>query len=311
MVQVFQGTPTYRVRRQDIQFTDDRATLPATVGACSSAFTRARDGLMLARTHYQPIRPLIEETCQPATQPLLVLTFALEGDSWYRDNSGQGGDIHFSRQHLTITSFQGSDGERHYRAGETLHQLRLVLNADCVRHYLGEESYAGLFRQQTLTRHAYLPFSPATCWQLTQLEQHRHDPLMQQVQMLNLLALHRHLLQPAREKPQHPQDEQRLEQAYAWMKENLAEPFSLSALAMSVGLSDYKLKLGFQHRFNTTPGQLLLQLRMTQAHQLLEAGYQVAQAGWQVGYRHANNFSMAFYRYYGYHARSVGGRRAN
>ena len=308
---MFQGTSTYRVRRQDIQLTGDRATLPATAGACSSSFTRAKDGLMLARTHYQPVRPLIEETHQPATQPLLVLTFAIEGDSWYRDNGGHGRDIHFSHQHLTITSFHGSDGERHYRAGETLRQLRLVLNAGCVRHYLGEPCYDALFRQQRLTRHAYQPFSAATRWQLTQLEQSAHDPLMQQIQMLNLLALHRHLLQPATEKPLHPQDAQRLEQAVEWMKAHLAEPFSLHTLAMAVGLSDYKLKQGFQRRFNTTPGQLLLQLRMEQAHQLLEAGYQVAQTGWQVGYRHANNFSMAFYRYFGYHARHAGGRRGD
>jgi len=42
------------------------------------------------------------------------------------------------------------------------------------------------------------------------------------------------------------------------------------------------------------------------ARLLLESGCQVAQAGWQVGYRHPANFSTAFSRYFGYAPKTVG-----
>ena len=35
-------------------------------------------------------------------------------------------------------------------------------------------------------------------------------------------------------------------------------------------------------------------------------GCQVAQAGWQTGYRHPPNFSAAFSRYFGYAPKTVG-----
>ncbi|MBT9429759.1 MULTISPECIES: hypothetical protein [Symbiopectobacterium] len=47
---------------------------------------------------------------------------------------------------------------------------------------------------------------------------------------------------------------------------------------------------------------MLLQLRMEEVHRLLEQGLQVA---WRVGYRHVNNFSVAFWRYYGRYPKSI------
>ncbi|WP_291972702.1 helix-turn-helix domain-containing protein [Candidatus Symbiopectobacterium sp.] len=49
-----------------------------------------------------------------------------------------------------------------------------------------------------------------------------------------------------------------------------------------VGLSGYKLKLAFHRHFNATPVQMLLQLRMEEAHRLLEQGLQVAQVVYSI-----------------------------
>ncbi|WAH61605.1 helix-turn-helix domain-containing protein (plasmid) [Pseudomonas silvicola] len=81
------------------------------------------------------------------------------------------------------------------------------------------------------------------------------------------------------------------------MRNHLADAFSLSALALAAGLSDHQLKTGFQQHFHCTPGAMLLQMRMEHAYRLLEEGFQVAQAAWQVGYQHPHrNFSVAFQR---------------
>ena len=71
-------------------------------------------------------------------------------------------------------------------------------------------------------------------------------------------------------------------------------------------LNLFKLKQGWRHRYHDSPYRTLLALRMRRAHLLLENGCQVAQAGWQVGYRHPANFSAAFSRYFGYAAKTVG-----
>lgn len=297
MIQAFQGTQSYRLTAEDAEKQGNMRVLPATVGLCHSRFSAVADGFTVACSDYQPIRPLIEETCNPHDCPMLVFTFGLAGRSSFHGCDGS--ETVFSAGQLTITSFHGSQGERRYQAGEQVGQLRLLLNADCTTRYLGQAVSNPLFATGQVINHAFTPYSRATTLLLERLQQQRDDALMLQIHALNLLAQHRHLLDEARERPLHPRDDMQLEQARDWMLAHLDEPFSLSTLAMAVGLSDYKLKQGFSQRFNTTPGQMLLQMRMEKAHQLLEQGYQVAQAGWQVGYRHANNFSVAFQRYFG------------
>lgn len=307
MVQVFQGTQSYRLTADDAEQRGNLRTLPATVGQCRSRFSPVADGFTLVCSDYRPLRPLIEETCNPHDRPVLVMTFGLAGHSAF--HSCDGIETSFTQGHLTVTSFSGSRGERRYAAGEQVSQLRLLLSADCICHYLGQAVGERLFTGSAIVNHAFTPYGRATAELLAGLQQSGDDALTRQIQALNLLAMQRHLLEEVRKKPLHPHDDRRVEQAREWMMLHLAEPFSLSTLAMAVGLSDYGLKQGFHQRFNTTPGKMLLQLRMERAHSLLEQGYQVAQAGWQVGYRHANNFSVAFYRYFGRQASAVVGKK--
>lgn len=308
MIQAFQGTQSYRLTAADAEQQGNMRLLPATVGHCHSRFNPVADGFTVVCSSYQPLRPLIEETCNPHECPMLVLTFGLAGHSSFHGRDGS--EAVFTAGQLTVTSFHGSQGERRYQADEQVAQLRLLLSADCATRYLGQAVSNRLFATGLVVNHACTPYSRVTTLLLEQLTQQRDDPLMLQINALNLLAQHRYLLEEVRQRPLHPRDDRQLEQARDWMLAHLDEPFSLSTLAMEVGLSDYKLKQGFSQRFNTTPGQMLLQMRMEKAHQLLEQGYQVAQAGWQVGYRHANNFSVAFQRYFGRPPSAVVGKKA-
>ncbi|MRT44052.1 helix-turn-helix domain-containing protein [Enterobacteriaceae bacterium RIT702] len=262
-------------------------------------------GMRLVQSDYRPLAALTESSQVVHLQPQLVLTFGLSGESRFR--AGSGHEVAFSAGHLTVTSFQHSAGERLYRAGERVQQLRLILNVASASHYFGDEQAEQLFQPQ-LKRHLFSRFGHATVAQLAQIND---DPLMLEIQALSLLALHRHQLQLQCSDVTrlHPHTVQRLEQAHEWMCEHLSQPFSLSTLATAVGLSDYQLKKGFQQHFRCTPGAMLLQMRMEHAHALLEQGFQVAQAAWQVGYQHPRNFSVAFQRYFGRPASAITGRK--
>jgi AraC family transcriptional regulator, transcriptional activator of the genes for pyochelin and ferripyochelin receptors len=262
-------------------------------------------GMRMVRSDYLPLHALTESSDTCHDQPQLVLTFGMQGTSRFRE--GRGGEIAFSAGHLTVTSFQTSKGERLYRAGERVQQLRLILSAATASHYFGEQQAERLL-QPRLQRHLFCRFGQATHAQLIQTH---NDPLQLEIQALTLLALHRHQLQPDVLKHRvHPQQVEKLEQARNWMRDHLAESYALNTLALAVGLSDYQLKTGFQRHFHATPGEMLLQMRMTHAHSLLEQGYQVAQAAWQVGYQHPRNFSVAFQRYFGRPASAVAGRKS-
>ena len=88
--------------------------------------------------------------------------------------------------------------------------------------------------------------------------------------------------------------------------EQMAQALTLDYLCAHVGLSLFKFKQGWKYRYGDSPQRTLLALRMQRAKLLLENGCQVAQAGWQTGYRHPANFSAAFSRYFGYAPKTVG-----
>ncbi len=55
----------------------------------------------------------------------------------------------------------------------------------------------------------------------------------------------------------------------------------------------------------STPYQMLLDIRMNKAWELLSTGLQVAQTAYAVGYEHPSNFSAAFTRFYGRSPKSI------
>lgn len=296
---------TQRVMPRMVLREGNRRQLPEQFGQCWSQSDALADGLTLVTSSYQPLKPLVEEAETAHSQPVLVMTFGLNGESNYSEK--QGASMTFRQQHVTIASFHHSMGERLYPQEQKVEQLRLLVSEAMLTRYIGEAATQRLFGDYRLRQHAYCRLSPAVHQHLQALQQAQGDMLTQHIHALNLLAAHRHLFEETRDAPSrlHPQDIQAVERARDWMLAHLSDTISLGALALTVGLSEYKLKLAFHRHFNTTPGQMLLQLRMEEAHRLLEQGLQVAQVAWRVGYRHANNFSVAFWRYYGRYPKSV------
>lgn len=84
-----------------------------------------------------------------------------------------------------------------------------------------------------------------------------------------------------------------------FLNENLNKNYSVSELAMKLGVSDSVLKVEFKRVFNTTISQYYLNQKMIKSKQLLQNTelpiYQIAE---DVGYKNATHFSAAFKRFY-------------
>ncbi|MDE8755204.1 helix-turn-helix transcriptional regulator [Pectobacterium polaris] len=246
-----------RCRMSEVNRSDSRRILPNDIGECWSDFSNIDADLSLARSQYRPHHALVEETQNPHSRPMLVMTFALAGESAYYDCGGS--SIWFRQQHVTITTFGASAGERHYQAQQQVDQLRLLVGKTAATRYFGADGADQLFNDDGVQLRAFTPISAASQVHVNALCGDS-DLLNRHIHALSLLAL--------------------------------------TCIAAQAGMSESRLKLGFHRCFATTPGQMLLRMRMERAHQLLEQGFQVAQTAWQVGYRHPANFSLAFTRYF-------------
>lgn len=300
-----------------------RHALPAELGDCHAERFTLGDGIVLARSHYCPLRDLVEDSVQADASDqgrTLVITLGLAGESGFVARTGAA--LRFGAGQTTLAAFRGSQGERRYAAGQTVRQLRLLLSGAALDRYLGAElsrrltQVDGAAGVRPLDHRASLPASLALARRLAQPPGHQPtDALDRHIAMLSLAALElRHLApasQPAKAAPRWSADElARLEQARELLSTQMDRALTLAYLSAAVGLGEQRLKQGFRAVFGTTPQALLLELRMRRAWALLETGCQVAQAGWQVGYAHPSNFSAAFTRFYGRSPKTVFGRRS-
>ena len=286
-----------------------RQQLPTTLGDCYSEHLSLAPDLLLVRSHYRPNHPLREATASPHARQMLVMTFGLSGASGYRGADGSA--VAFEAGHTTIPAFQASDGERCYTADTETRQLRLLIGPQLLRSYIGEPRTAALLGSGQLHHLQFSRTSPASQALARELSL-GGDRLRLHMRSLGLLAEQLERLSPAPTAPQAKfslADIEKLERVRQLMLEQLDQPLTLAYLAASVGFNECKLKEGFRHHYKTSPYRLLTELRMRKAHTLLENGCQVAQAGYQVGYAFANNFSAAFTRFFGKSPKSVFGKR--
>ena len=286
-----------------------RQQLPSALGECYSEQLCLAADLLLVRSLYRPNRPLLEATASPHARQMLVMTFGLRGTSGYRGTDGSA--IAFQAGHTTITAFRASAGERCYAADTDISQLRLLIGPDLLRSYIGEQRTAALLGSGQLHHLQFSQTSPA-CHALARELSQGGDRLRLHIRSLSLLAeqLERLSPTPSLQQPKFSlNDIEKLEQVRQLMLDQLDQPLTLAYLAASVGFNEFKLKEGFRHHYQTSPYRLLTELRMRKAHALLENGCQVAQAGYQVGYAFANNFSAAFTRFFGKSPKSVFGKR--
>jgi len=95
-------------------------------------------------------------------------------------------------------------------------------------------------------------------------------------------------------------DTQALNKAHDILLNNLQNPPTVEQLSKLVHLNQFKLKLGFKQKFNTSPYKLLRKHRMQKAKQLLEQGdMNVFEVSELVGYKYQNNFTKVFKEYFG------------
>lgn len=294
-----------------------RLQLDETLGHCSSELLALEPGLTLGRLHYHPVRPLIEETCGPHEGHVMVMTIGLQGRSGFsgRDTN----HLAFEAGHTTITAFRATPGERRYEANQTVSQLRVVIDEATLCKYVGAPRAAEVLGNGRLHRLAFRASTRAATAHAAALVRYLQPGGMQQasrldlhIHTLSLLGEQINLLAPASAASASPlsaSDIERIERARNLLCEQLDQPLTLDYLATAVGINEQKLKEGFRYLFDSTPARLLLELRMRKAFTLLEAGQQVAQAAWQVGYKYPNNFTVAFTRYFGRTPKSIFGKK--
>lgn len=97
------------------------------------------------------------------------------------------------------------------------------------------------------------------------------------------------------------EDIKKIKEAKKIMASNLIDPFSINELSKKVGLNNYKLKVGFNEIYNTTPFSCLRSLRMEKAKEFLiqENGSNIMEIANRVGYSNSSHFAAAFKKEYG------------
>ncbi|MBA4502312.1 helix-turn-helix transcriptional regulator [Marinobacterium marinum] len=292
-----------------------RLQLPIDLGHCYSDHLELESGLSLVRVNYQPKCHLIEETACPHKERVLVITLGLTGESDFHQTNQN--SLAFKAGHTTITTFSNTPGERVYQANTPVSQLRLIVNEPWLQRYLGAErceQVLGNGHLYLLSNHSSTSNTRTHALALSrhiQTDMH-HSPnkLNTHIHALSILCEQLDGIAPENLKSQaslNVHELERIERARQLMSEHLETPLTLASLSQQVSLSQHKLKQGFKQLYDTTPSQMLTELRMQKAYTLLTTGHQVAQAAWMVGYRYPNNFSVAFTRYFGRSPKSVMG----
>jgi len=297
-----------------------RLQLPDDLGNCYTEYMELEQGVLLGRLHYHPTRPLVEESNGPHAGRVMVVTFGLRGESGYRGEDTS--NLLFKAGHTTITAFRALRGERHYKEDGPTSQLRLVVNEAALNKYVGPERATQLLGCAGLHRLSFHASSSATMAHAAALTRYMQPCAMAQPNSHHRLDLHIHALsllaeqfnllapaKPAGAASLSADDIERIERARGILASQLHQPLTIEYLATAAGMSVHKLKEGFRYLYNSTPMGVLLELRMRKAYTLLEAGKQVAQAAWQVGYKYPNNFSVAFTRYFGRSPKSIFGNK--
>jgi len=87
----------------------------------------------------------------------------------------------------------------------------------------------------------------------------------------------------------------KLRRITAWMTDNLAEPFSLGALAQQAGMSEYHFNRLFKRAIGLAPSQYQIKLRLDEAKRMLrETNKSIVAISNEIGYANPSHFSHLF-----------------
>ena len=276
--------------------------LPAEIGKGKSSSYRLDTDLIYIDTHYQVENALSIRTQTDDDSAKMVLTISLSGCSNYASHNSV---IDFKTGYATLTAFRSSQGERNYAPMQTVRQLRFVMTPQWLQRYdIGlsqqvlQQVAPQLLNQQKLSADSLI-----AAQRLTQLDplapmclayMHGHSLAILGAELTGLLAGTRRM----------PSDNPKLkaiaETARELLIAELTNPPSVAELAQRVGVNSLKLQRLFHQYFNNTPYGVLTEYKMQQAYYLLQHSQrQISQIAYELGYKHPNNFTTAFIRYYG------------
>lgn len=292
-----------------------RQQLPPELGRCYTDRLALEPGLSIAYSNYQPTVNVTESSIMEQDNVTFSLTFGLSGKSCYRPKQLHQEEFVFEPQHTTVTTFGNSIGERYYKAGEVVSQLRIIVDSSLFERYqMPFPSEAKKLKSPQKHRHAETPSGSCCLVQrlalLSQSLSHGR-PLEKHILVMNLLSEQLAMLPKHSQLDSHSNrtvDEAKLLKAKDFMLQNIEQPLSIAYIACYAGLSESKLQTGFKTYFNQSPYRFLLEARMLKAWELLQSGYQVAQTAYAVGYEHPSNFSAAFKQFFGQTPKSIASR---
>lgn len=279
-------------------------SLPDELGqGCSEIFKLDAD-LSYIKTDYTPNKDLAILSQIDTHEPRMVVTLGLKGQSCFAGKQGE--ELVFNQGYTSIATFNSSVGERQYQAHQPITQLRLSMSKNWLDNYLGEQKTAQLFDKNAIRILACQPISASGMMTAQQLlntnVKSEVKRLFIHAQALALLAAELSCLyEDSKTDCRFSSRDKSIAQLARDILENeFQNPPSITELARRAGTNHCKLKKLFQHYFNNTPYGVLLEIRMNKAYQMLASQHcQVSVAADYVGYSHANNFSVAFTKFFG------------
>jgi AraC-like DNA-binding protein len=125
--------------------------------------------------------------------------------------------------------------------------------------------------------------------------------LSKSIELLVLCAESCHLaMNKKQEFVRTPADKEKVIAVRDLINQRLSDPPSLTQIARSVGLNEYKLKRGFKETFNTTVFGYLTEQRLLLAHQyLLDTQKTAAEISFELGYSTPQHFNNVFKKRFG------------
>jgi AraC family transcriptional regulator len=111
----------------------------------------------------------------------------------------------------------------------------------------------------------------------------------------HLLISHGH----RRASPPPSREDARLRRVDAFMRENLAAPLSLTALAEVACISRFHFLRLFKQTYGETPLKRLTRLRMEEARERLGGQQSIAEIAFASGYENSAHFAVAFRKVFG------------
>lgn len=281
-------------------------TLPVEYGEGRSTTQAFSDDFTLIETRFLTNRDLSIATRIELDEPRMVITLGMRGQSAYVQT--RAASVLFNPQTTTVNCFGASRGERQYRAGEEVVQLRFSISQSWLRNQMGEMEADLLFQPKQLVHWGTRPTSTSASLNARQLlARNGHGGLKRLLAQgcamsiiadeLNVLLKdrrQRHGATSAEDRALAERVKDRLENAYS-------DPPQLAELAASLNITPFKLQTVFQGYYQVTPYAYVAELRMRQALHLLEHGQaSVAGVAEMLGYRHVGNFSAAFGKFFGF-----------